>query len=152
MKLEYSKSQKIVLIVLRIVIGYHFLYAGLSKFYMPDWNAAPFLLQANWLFSEFFHFLANNGTVLAIVNVLNIWGQIFIGISLITGLFSRLAAIFGAIMIAFFYIAVPPFLNNEFFVDKNLLEFIGFLLIVSFPTSNIFGLDILVQKYKSIKE
>ena len=150
-KLQYTNTQTAILVLLRLVIGYHFLFEGMDKLFTPHWSAAPFLLQANWLFSDFFIFLANSDIVLIIVNFSNIWGQIFIGIGLILGLFSRTAAIGGAVMLAFYYIAIPPFMGGEIFIDKNLLEFFGLLIIAQFPYSNVIGLDSLIEKYRSIK-
>lgn len=147
-KLTYSKTTTIILVLLRLVVGYHFLYEGVNKLFIPNWSAAPFLLQSNWLFAEFFHFIANNETLLAIINIINIWGQIFVGISLLIGLFSSVAALFGAILILSYYIAVPPFANGIIFVDRNLLEFFAFIIIVVFPTSNRIGLDFLIEKYR----
>ena len=150
-KLSYSKKALIILVLLRLILGYHFLFEGIDKLFNQHWTAAPFLLQADWLFSGFFHFLASNESILQLVNFLNIWGQILIGIALIAGLFSRSASIAGAVMIAFYYIAVPPFMSGSIFIDKNLLEFFCFLVITVFPTGNIIGLDFLLEKYRSVK-
>ncbi len=147
-KLLYSKSQTILLVLLRLIIGYHFLFEGIDKLLSPHWSSAPFLFQSNWLFSGMFHSLASNPAMLSMVNFLNIWGQIFIGIGLIVGLFSTTAAIFGAVMILVYYIAIPPFLESATFIDKNLFEFLGFLIIAFFPTSNLIGLDLLIAKYR----
>ncbi|MEN8122590.1 MAG: DoxX family membrane protein [Bacteroidota bacterium] len=143
---NYTKAQTIVLVLLRLVIGYHFLEAGFDKLFNPNWTSAPFLLQSNWLFSGFFHFLADSPTILALVDFLNIWGQILIGISLIIGLFSTWASYFGALLILFYYIAVPPFVDGYTFIDKNLFELFAFLVIALFPTSKIIGIDLLVYK------
>ena len=150
-KTKYSKSQSAVLIILRLVIGYHFLYEGMVKLLSPQWTSAPFLLQADWLFSGFFHWLAGNAAMLSLVNFLNICGQIFIGLGLLIGLFSTTAAVAGAVMIALYYIAVPPFVGSYSFVDRNLLEFFALIITAQFPTSNILGLDILIEKKRSIK-
>ena len=148
-ELSYSKMQTAVLLLLRLVIGYHFLFEGMNKLVTPNWSSAPFLLQSNWLFSNFFHFLASSETLLSIVDILNIWGQILIGLSLIIGLYSSLAALFGAVLIFSYYIAIPPFLDSYTFIDKNLFELFGFIVIVLFPTSNLFGLDYLMKKYRT---
>ena len=150
-KTKYSKSQSVILIILRLVIGYHFLYEGMVKLLSPQWTSAPFLLQADWLFSGFFHWLAGNAAMLSLVNFLNIWGQILIGLGLIIGLFSTTAALAGAVMIALYYIAVPPFVGSFSFVDRNLLELFALIITAQFPTSNILGLDILIEKKRSIK-
>ena len=148
-KITYSKIATITLVVLRLVVGYHFLYEGVAKLLMPNWSAAPFLLQANWLFSDFFHYIASNQALLSVVNIINIWGQIFIGISLLVGLFSSVAALFAAILLLNYYIAVPPFMKGTIFVDRNLLEFFLFVIVVLFPTSNRIGLDFLIAKYRN---
>ena len=145
---KYTKVQTVVLVLLRLVIGYHFLEAGFDKLFNPNWTSAAFLLQSNWIFAGFFHFLADNQTILAIVDFLNIWGQILIGLSLIIGLFSTWAAFFGALLILFYYIAIPPFIEGYSFIDKNLFELFAFLIIVLFPTSKIIGIDLLIYKLK----
>ncbi len=135
--------------LLRLVIGYHFLFEGIDKLLSPGWSSTEFLLQTNWLFSSFYHYLADNQSLLSIVNFLNIWGQILIGLSLIIGLYSTTAAIFGAIMIFIYYIAIPPFIESYIFVDKNLLELFAFIIIFLFPTSKIYGMDYLIQKFRN---
>ncbi len=147
--LSYSKMQTAVLLLLRLVIGYHFLFEGMNKLVTPNWSSAPFLLQSNWLFSNFFHFLASSEILLSIVDILNIWGQILIGLSLIIGLYSSLATLFGAVLIFSYYIAIPPFIDGYTFIDKNLFELFGLIVIVLFPTSNLFGLDYLMKKYRT---
>ncbi len=149
--ISYSRMQTAVLLLLRLVIGYHFLYEGIDKLLTPNWSSAPFLLQSNWVFSDFFNYLASSPSTLVIIDILNIWGQIFIGISLIVGLYSSIAALFGAVLIFSYYIAIPPFVESYTFIDKNLFELFGFLIITIFPTSNIIGLDFLLEKYRNLK-
>ena len=146
--IKYSKTQTIVLVLLRLVIGYHFLEAGFDKLFDPNWTSAAFLLQSNWIFADLFQLMADNQTVLAIVDFLNIGGQILIGLSLIIGLFSTWAAFFGAVLIFFYYIAIPPFVDGYTFIDKNLFELFAFLIIAFFPTSRIIGIDLLVYKLR----
>lgn len=148
-KTIYKRTKIIVLLFLRLVVGYHFLFEGIDKLFNPHWSAASFLLHSNWLFTDFFHFIANNQSILTFVNLVNIWGQIFIGISLIIGLFSRASAIFGAVLILSYYVAIPPFVEGNTVFDKNLFEFFLFLILVLFPTSNLIGLDFLIEKYRS---
>lgn len=143
---NYNKIQTIVLVLLRLMIGYHFIETGFDKLFNPYWTSAAFLLQSNWIFADFFHFLADNQTILVIVDFLNIWGQILIGFSLIIGLFSVWAAFFGALLILFYYIAIPPFVTDNSFIDKNLLELFAFLVIALFPTSKTIGVDLFVYK------
>jgi len=147
--LKYSREQTIVLVLLRLIVGYHFLFEGIDKLFSPNWTSAHFLLQTDWILSGFFHYLASSEMLLSIVDVLNIWGQILIGISLITGLFSYVAALCGALMLLFYYLAIPPFIESHIFIDKNLLELFALIIIALFPTSRIVGIDLLLKKFRS---
>jgi thiosulfate dehydrogenase [quinone] large subunit len=144
--LKYSNIQTIVLVVLRLVIGYHFLFEGMDKLLTPGWTSAGFLSHSNWLFADVFHFLAENPVILSTVDFINIWGQILIGLGLILGIFSTWAAYAGALLIFFYYVAIPPFVVGSSFIDKNLLELFCFLILAIFPTSHIIGFDILINK------
>ena len=149
--IKYPKIQTIILVFLRLVVGYHFLFEGMDKLFDPNWTSAGFLLQSNWLFADIFHSLVESSFILAVVDFMNIWGQILIGIGLILGLFSTWAAYAGALLIFFYYIAIPPFINSYTFIDKNLLELFAFLVLAVFPTSQIIGIDLLINKLKKRK-
>lgn len=148
-KTKYLKIQTVVLVILRWVIGYHFLFEGMDKLLNPNWTSAGFLLQSNWLFSGVFHFIADIPLVLSTVDFMNIWGQILIGVGLILGAYSTRAAYAGALMIFFYYVAVPPFVDGATFIDKNLFELFAFMILAIFPTSQIIGLDLLINKKKN---
>ena len=148
---DYPKLQFFVILTLRVVVGYHFLYEGISKFLLNSWSAKVFLIQSNWIFAKTFQFIANSPSLLAITNLLNIWGQIFIGLGLILGLFTKYAAYAGALLLLFYYVAYPPFATNNIFVDRNFLELIGLIAVAVFPTSNRIGLDGLLNKMGIIK-
>jgi len=149
--IKYSKIQISILVALRLVVGYHFLFEGMDKLFNPNWTSAGFLLQSNWLFADIFHSLVDSSIILSMVDFANIWGQILIGLGLILGLFSRWAAYAGALLLFFYYIAIPPFVNSYTFIDKNLLELFAFLVLAVFPTSQIIGIDLLINKFTNRK-
>jgi len=127
--------QKTVLTVLRVIVGWHFLYEGISKLAMDGWSSYGYLMESKWLFSGFFHWIIANPTALAITDFINIWGLILIGLGLFLGLFTRLASIAGIFMLLLYYIANPPFVATSiptqgqyFFVNFNLIE-AGILLV-----------------------
>ena len=146
---KLNTTQLYLLIALREIIGYHFLYEGFNKLFADSWSSGGFLIQSNWVFSDLFIALANSPTLITISDFLNIWGQIFIGVGLIIGLFSRYAAYAGAILLFLYYVAIPPFIESYTFVDRNLLELIGLLIIASFQTSYIIGFDGLLSKIRN---
>jgi uncharacterized membrane protein YphA (DoxX/SURF4 family) len=142
------------LTILRIVIGWHFLFEGLSKLFTPDWTSADYLMLSNWIFAGFFHWIANNPEILAVADIMVTWGLIFIGLALFLGIIDRLAAIAGMALIGLFWLANPPLTGLDFgvphegnylIVDKNLVEFFALLVLCLFPTGKHLGLSLLFR-------
>lgn len=151
----YSSAQKTFLVILRMLIGWHFLYEGLLKVYNAQWSAKGFLLNSDWIFQEIFKSMAANAAVLNVVDFLNQWGLVFIGLGLILGIFTRLATIGGILLLAMYYLANPPMPGiessaitegNYMIVNKNLIEMCALLVLLVFPTGKIIGLDRLLAK------
>jgi uncharacterized membrane protein YphA (DoxX/SURF4 family) len=139
-----------ILVVLRIAIGWHFLYEGLAKLFVPDWSSYNFLLNSRWIFSGFFHWIANTPALLKIVDFLNIWGLILIGLGLFLGMFTRVAAVAGIMLLSFYYMANPPLLGMDFgipveghylIVNKNLIELLALVFLLFVPSRLIPGVD-----------
>ena len=91
---------------------------------------------------------------------MNTWGLIAIGAGLILGLFARLAAIAGATLIFVYFLNSPPLLGLEYSLpaegnclifNKTLIEAVGLLILVVFPTSSIIGLDMFISRFKKSK-
>ena len=148
--LNQTRIQSIFLVLLRIFIGWHLLYEGMAKLLIPGWSSEGYLISSKWIFSGLFHSLAANEAALNVVDFLNIWGLILIGLGLVVGLFTRYASIAGMVLLFFYYIAQPPFLGTDIgipreghymFIDRNLVEIIGLGLLAVFPSGLYFGLD-----------
>jgi thiosulfate dehydrogenase [quinone] large subunit len=142
--------QMTTVVVLRVLIGWHFLYEGVAKLSKPDWSAAGFLKQARGPLADLFHGMAANPNVLEIVNPLNMWGLTLIGLGLILGCLTRTAALSGMLIILLYYFCNPPFVGyfyaiptegSYLIVNKNLVE--AAALAVGFVTGSgrIAGLD-----------
>ena len=149
-KVDYSRSQLSFLVVLRVLIGWHFLYEGITKLVNPDWTAYGFLIDSGWIFSGVFQDMANNPGILKIVDLFNVWGLILIGFSLILGFLSRPAILGGIVLLATYYLSHPPFVGIEYavpsegkylWVNKNLIELAALAVLYVFPTSRKIGLD-----------
>ena len=143
-----------ILVVLRMLIGWHFLYEGIAKLANPYWTAAGFLSESRWIFSGIFRGIADSPALLAIVNVVNSWGLVIIGLCLILGLFTRIVAIAGVVLLGSYWLAAPPFMGysyttpmegNYLIVNKTLIEMFALWVVVLFPTSKQIGLDRLLQ-------
>jgi len=146
---NFSSPLSMFLLVMRFIIGWHFLYEGIIKLVDANWSSVGFLAQSKWLFSGFFNWIAETPGVLSVVDSLNIWGLIFIGAGLIVGLFTRWAALSGMLLLALYYIANPPFIatsgmsmeGNYLFIDKNLVEFMALGVLAVIPVIGLPGLD-----------
>lgn len=142
--------QIIPLTVLRIAIGWHFLFEGLLKVTNPEWSAAYFLNNATGPFAGLFQGIAQHAVLLGITDFLNEWGLVVIGFSLMIGLFSRWACLGGMLLLGLYYLANPPFIGlgdgsasegNYLIVNKNLIEFFALWVLFKFRDSKIFGMD-----------
>lgn len=143
-----------LLTILRIVIGWHFLYEGLAKLANPNWSAALYLMESKWLFSGFFHWLIGNNATLQIVNFMNIWGLIIIGFCLFVGLFTRFASIAGALLLLLYYVANPPFVistmpsqSHFYILNYNLIEAVVLIVLASFRKEAFWGVQRLLSFY-----
>ena len=152
----YTPIQLVVLVLLRFLIGWHLLYEGISKLLTPGWSSLGFLSESKWLLSGLSHWIISNPDVLKVVDVLNTWGLIAIGLGLILGLFTRTAAICGTALLLLYYFNNPPLIGLEYsipsdgsnlIVSKTLIEAVAMFVLVVFPTSSIFGLDIFASRF-----
>lgn len=146
----YTRSQAFWLIVLRLLIGWHFLYEGVVKMISPAWSASPYLMDSQGFLEDLFHSIARNQEILSVVNYINTYGLILVGLGLILGCFSRYASIGGIFFLAMYYLSHPPFIGAEYmmptegsylWIDKNLIEIGTLMVLIYFPTSQIIGFD-----------
>ena len=154
----YSGSQLIGLVILRILIGWHFLYEGISKLVNPYWSSAAYLLDSKWIFSSLAERIVANPTFLGFTDSINMWGLTIVGLSLLLGFMSRYGAIAGLVFILLYYIFAPPFIGLEYskpgegsyiIVNKNLIEACALYVLYLFPTSQLIGLDRLISSIQS---
>jgi thiosulfate dehydrogenase [quinone] large subunit len=157
----YSTIQLVTLVVLRFIIGWHILYEGVSKLLAPNWTSANFLNESQWIMSGIANWIVSNSAVLNTVDFLNTWGLIAIGAGLILGLFTRTAAIAGALLIFVYYLNNAPIIGIEYsvptegsylIISKTLIEAVALLALAVFPTGNIFGIDALITRFTSRKK
>jgi len=157
---KYTSLQLTTLVALRFLIGWHLLYEGISKLMNPGWSSAGFLKESKWILSGFSQWILSNSSVLHAVDFLNTWGLIAIGLGLILGLFARLAAISGAILLLVYYMSNPPLIGLEYsippdgsclVVSKTLIEAVALFALALFQTSSIVGLDFFVARFRDRK-
>jgi thiosulfate dehydrogenase (quinone) large subunit len=145
-----TRGQLWSIVLLRVLIGWHFLYEGIAKLSLPSWSASGFLTQSRGPFAGFFHGLAGDPAMLEKVNLMTMWGLVAIGLGLIVGCLTRTAAVSGILIILLIYLCNPPFVGyfysiptegSYLVVNKNLVEAAGLLVIAMTNTGVVAGLD-----------
>ncbi len=134
--------------ILRVAAGWFFLYEGMIKVFDPGWTSFNYLSNTSGFLSGFYHALSANPVVLGIVDFLNVWGLVLIGLALFVGLFIRFAAIAGALLLALYYFAYPPFgaslfgssEGSMYIVDRNFILAMV-MLFFAFSREKGYGID-----------
>jgi thiosulfate dehydrogenase (quinone) large subunit len=153
MKNSFSSGQLNVLVLLRMLIGWHFLYEGVTKLYNPAWTSKGYLLSSEWIFKPLFEILANDSMV-GIVDGANIAILILVGASLILGIMVRISSFIGISLLMMYYLAHPalpglpqgPAEGSYWIVNKNMVEAAALLILGYFPTGDYFSITSFFKK------
>ncbi len=127
--------KKLTITIIRVAIGWHFLYEGFSKLVMGAWTSQGYLANATGFLSGFYHWLGGSEALVQVVDMMNVYGLILIGLALFVGLFVRIASMAGILLLVLYYFAYPPFGTSLFgspdghfyIVNRNFIE--AFLLL-----------------------
>ena len=150
----YSTPQLTALVALRFTIGWHFFYEGVAKLTNAYWTSAGYLEGSQGFLSDLFLDLAANPSTLVVVDLLNVWGLILVGLGLMLGALTRTATVFGIVMLALYYLAAPPWPGlvyslpaegSYLIINKNIIELCALFVTLLFPSGHIIGLDRLVM-------
>ena len=129
--------------ILRMAIGWHFLYEGIAKIVVESWSSQSYLANTTGFFSPFYHWLAASSAI-GIIDWLNIAGLILIGLALFFGCFTRISAAAGALLLLLYYFAYPPFgfslitssgESHLFIVNYLFVEIFVLILFAVYPNS-----------------
>ena len=151
---KLSRWPMIAITVMRVFVGWHFLYEGIAKLTAPSWSAAGYLKQARGPFAGLFKSLAAQPDLLANADLITMWGLTAVGLLLMLGLFTRLASLGGIGFILLFYLCNPPFVGyfysipsegSYLIVNKNLVELGALVVILVTGSGRYAGLDRIVH-------
>jgi len=151
---KLTAVQGYALVLLRILIGWHFLYEGVIKAYNPSWTSKGYLLSSSIL-KPFFAWLAGD-SMISVIDYMNIIGLIAVGISLLIGIKVRWGCIAGMLLLLLYYLAHPPFPGlpqgpaegSYWVVNKNLIEMAALFVVFQFPLTTVFGLETIFSRKK----
>jgi thiosulfate dehydrogenase [quinone] large subunit len=162
---NFTSRQSVALIVLRTLIGWHFLYEAYFKIMSPAWSrsggpltpwtSAGYLQGASGPLGAIFHRLVNAGWTAWLDRSVKVV-LLVIGLSLILGLFTRVGLWLALAMLALFYLLYVPTLgipqpNNEgtyLIVNKTLIEAAAVAVLLMFDTGRMAGLDLFLRRRK----
>lgn len=128
--------QKISIALLRISIGWYFFWAGFTKALDPGWSAATFLGKADML--RGFYELFASPAILPLVNILNSWGLLLIGVALMLGISVRLASTCGALLMVLYYF--PHANTHSYIVDEHIIYFFALAVLTHLDAGRIYGM------------
>ncbi|MBE0676914.1 MAG: DoxX family membrane protein [Bacteroidales bacterium] len=155
---SFNRMQVTGLVALRLLAGWLFLYEGMVKVLNPDWTSAGFLLDSGGFLSGFFRSLAADPATLSVVDFMNEWGLVAIGLGLITGCLTRVALVSGMVLLGFYYLSHPPVIGARYavpsegsylWVNKNLIQLVAMFVLYHFPTEHILGIDRFIFRKRS---
>jgi thiosulfate dehydrogenase [quinone] large subunit len=155
-----SRLEAVALVLLRTLIGWHFLYEGYYKLVspgwtragtpIPGWSASGYLKAATGPLAGLFHALGQSAMAGWVDHFVPI-GLVLVGLSLMLGLLTQVG-LWGALaFLTLFYVSAIPTEGvprpwNEgtyLIVSKNLIEWAAVVVLIACRTGRIAGLDVL---------
>ncbi|ELZ32589.1 DoxX family protein [Halogeometricum pallidum JCM 14848] len=138
------------ILALRLMMGIAFFQSGLDKVLSGSFSAGGYLTGA----------VPNTGSPLAglfvamgetpwfveFVNVAVPWGEILIGLGLLVGALTRLAAFWGAFMMLMFYFGNWDIAHG--YINGDFAYMLVFLAVAAFGAGRILGLDAKLEQYE----
>ncbi|MBX4198353.1 DoxX family membrane protein [Candidatus Parcubacteria bacterium] len=136
-----SKANKLVLILLRISVGWFFLYEGIISILDSQWTLLPFIKDAR-TFPEFYSYISQP-ELLPYLSFIAKGLFILIGALLIAGFFVRLGAFLGILLMLFFYfplLSFPYVHPSHYIVDYHFVMIMVLLHLFVARAGEVFGL------------
>jgi thiosulfate dehydrogenase [quinone] large subunit len=142
-----TNVQRWGLFLLRVSLGWMYLYAGVEKLANPGWSAAGYIGGAKNLPGLYSFFMSPG--VLPAVNLLVEWGLTLLGVALILGIGVRIAAWCGALLMFLFWLALPfPQTSaTAFIVDDHIIFISALITLAYFKAGRVYGLANWAGKY-----
>jgi len=158
--MNLSDFQRVALVLLRTVIGWHFLYEGYYKIVVPGWSrdgglllrwsATGYLKGASGPLADLFHAIGASAASAWIDHLIPI-ALVAVGISLMLGFLTQLGCWGALTLLTMFYLATIPTSGSPqpgaegtyLLVNKNVVEAAAVVAVLAFRTGTIAGLDLL---------
>jgi len=146
-----SQSVRSLIVLLRLSMAWVFLYAASHQIF-GGFSVAGFLGATktfNWLFAPM-----TAEPVAGVVSVLVGYGHLLIGLSLLTGLLTRVSALAGIALMALYWMAHMnfPYISDttNFLLDEHVVYGLVLSLLIATHAGHIFGLDAWVAQQRRV--
>ncbi|MEK7131882.1 MAG: DoxX family membrane protein [Patescibacteria group bacterium] len=140
--MSMSKPQRVSLFILRMVMGWFYFYAGITKVLDAKFTAAGYIKGAINFVDLYQWFLSPQ--VLPVIDFMVKWGLTLLGASLLLGLFVRISSYLGMLLMFLFYLPIlnfPMVGKNSYLVDNHIIYMAGLLILASFRAGHVWGLE-----------
>jgi thiosulfate dehydrogenase [quinone] large subunit len=155
--MHFSRLQQTMLVVLRTLVGWHFLYEGYTKLLYPAWgqNGAPvapwsssaYLKAATGPLATIFHWIGNAPWI-GSIDLLVAVALTAAGVSLMLGYFTQTGCAVALALLTMFYLAAIPTGRLDaraegtyLLVNKTLIEACAVAVLFACRTGSIAGFD-----------
>ncbi|KAB1191146.1 MULTISPECIES: DoxX family protein [Haloferax] len=153
-RMDFDYSQGVtgyLLVLVRIITGYWFLNAGMGKLLAPEpFSAAGWLMNSSGPISGFLAWAGSTPWMLEFTNFMIPLGQTLIGLGILIGALTRLAAFFGGFLMVFFYLGNADWAHG--YVNGDLFGLLMFALIGTLAAGRILGLDTIIEKTEFVQQ
>jgi thiosulfate dehydrogenase [quinone] large subunit len=133
------------ILALRLMIGIAFFQSGLDKVLSGEFSAAGYLQNAPAANGSPAAAMGQTTWFVEFVNVAVPWGEVLIGLGVIVGAFTRLAAFWGAFMMLLFYLGNWDVAHG--YINGDFAYMLVFLSVAAFGAGRILGLDTYIEQY-----
>jgi thiosulfate dehydrogenase [quinone] large subunit len=155
--MPFSKLQQTMLVILRTLVGWHFLYEGYTKLLypawgqngapVPPWSSAVYLKAATGPLAALFHWMGNAPWI-GSLDLLVAVALTAAGVSLMLGYFTQTGCAVALALLTMFYLAAIPTGRLDaraegtyLLVNKTLIEACAVAVLFACRTGSIAGFD-----------
>ncbi|ELZ86659.1 DoxX protein [Haloferax elongans ATCC BAA-1513] len=155
-RMEFDYSEGVtgyVLVLVRLLTGYWFLHAGWTKLVGPEaFDASGWMIHGaeGAPIHGFLVWAANTPWMLELTNFMIPAGEFLIGLGIMVGLLTRLAAFFGGFLMVFFYLGNADWAHG--YVNGDLFGLLLFVIVGTLAAGRIYGLDAIVEKMEFVRQ
>ena len=148
-----SPIEKCLILFFRLLMAWTFLDAALHQVFVPSFSVVGFLSHTKTFHNLFVVF--TTPAVAPITTFMVEYGHLLIGLSLLTGLFVRVSASFGVLLMGIYWLAHidwPFIANTESLIVDHHLVYAGVLVyLIVKRAGQVWGLDAWAENLEFFK-